>query len=486
MKLPSHLKISRHGIYYFRTIIPKVIRPLYDGKTELKYSLHTRDPVTARRQAYILSAQTAHIFSKVKRTMIRHDPKDFNPLDQSTWPTSKESANSWEVTLANGMTIKTDPNNPDDQKNCLEALETIGRLFPVTQSTSTAESKPIFKGKKLSEGIELFVNDRKKIDSLAPGTKMEEARKFQRFLAWTSAPHDPYIEDVDQELIQVYIDYLMNGDKEKGVKPLSKTTAYNHNTFLNILFTFFQRKKLYPADKALPTAKTDIYGKGERVKALAANAYEPFNLRELELIFKPEHIKSLKKPHEYWNLFLGIYTGARIDEICQLFIDDIRQTNDGHWFIHFHDYDGNSTKNTSSSRRVPVHPDLLSLGFIDYIADVKAVAPSGHLFPYLAYSEKNGFAARASKAFGRYLDRKEINIVSEKKVFHSFRSSLVQLLEDNRVHEKHIQSLIGHASDGTIAVHYGKKTDLAQLKDWVVFEIHFPFIENNIERRIQV
>ena len=143
MKLPSHLKISRHGIYYFRTIVPKVIRPLYDGKTELKYSLHTRDPVTARRQAYILSAQTAHIFSKARLAMTRYDPKNFNPLDQSTWPTSKESANSWELLLPNGITLRTDPNNPDDQKNGLEAMETLGRLFPATQSTSTAESKPI-------------------------------------------------------------------------------------------------------------------------------------------------------------------------------------------------------------------------------------------------------------------------------------------------------------------------------------------------------
>lgn len=485
MKLSSHLKISRHGIYYFRTVIPKVIRPLYDGKTELKYSLRTRDPVTARRQAYILSAQTAHIFTKAKLTMIRHDPKGFNPSDQSTWPTSKESSNSWEVLLPNGITVKTDPNSPDDHNKGLEALGKIGEMFPALFNTPTAPvvTPSVKHAIKLSAGIKLFLDERATNKGIVESTRKGEARKLEHFLSWTNDPHDPPLNLITSDTIQAYLKYLRNVAKEQhdGAE-LTKTTVNTYRAFLNILFVFLRNGNYFPKDTPVPTVGTVIFSKGERKKTQAAESWQPFNPIELSLIFKPEYIKNTKQPHEFWLPFLGLYTGARIDEICQIFPHDIRQTNEGSWFLHIHRNDGNNTKNETSVRRIPIHPNLISLGLIDYIEDVKAIAPSARLFPYLKYSEKNGYASVPSKAFARYLDRKEINITSDKKVFHSFRSTLVQLLEDNNVQVKHIQSLIGHAEKGTTAVHYGKKTDLNQLKDWVVIEIAFPFIETNIQQ----
>lgn len=51
--LATHLKVSRHGIFYFRIAIPTHLRPQF-GKRELLYSLHTRDPAKAKRLAYTL------------------------------------------------------------------------------------------------------------------------------------------------------------------------------------------------------------------------------------------------------------------------------------------------------------------------------------------------------------------------------------------------------------------------------------------------
>jgi hypothetical protein len=96
------------------------------------------------------------------------------------------------------------------------------------------------------------------------------------------------------------------------------------------------------------------------------------------LIFKPEHIKTVKKPHEFWVPLLGLYTGARIDELSQMFSDDIRQTNDGFWFLHIHANDGNSVKNRASKRRVPIHPDLISLGLIE--SRTQACRPLSYFF----------------------------------------------------------------------------------------------------------
>ena len=486
MKLSSHLKISRHGIYYFRFIVPKILRPLYGGKTEIKYSLKTRDPVTARREAYILSAETAHIFYKAKQTMTRHDPKAFDPKDSSTWPSAKDANNKYELTSLpdGGFSVKTDPNDPNDHLNAMAMLKMIiGSNVHSRPQSAPVVSSPVKHAIKLSEGIKLFLEERASNKGIVESTKKGEARKLEHFLAWTNDPHDPPLNLITSDTIQAYLNYLRNvGNKLHDGAELTKTTVNTYRAFLNILFVFLRTGNHFPKDLPVPTVGTVIFSKGERKKTQAAESWQAFNPLELSLIFKPEHIKNIKQPHEFWLPFLGLYTGARIDELCQIFPYDIRQTNEGLWFLHIHKNDGNTVKNENSIRRVPIHPDLISLGLIEYIEDVKAIAPSGRLFPYLNYCKKNGYASVPSKAFARYLDRKEINITSSKKVFHSFRSTLVQLLEDNHVHAKHIQSLIGHAEAGALPVHYGKKVELKQLKNWVVIEIDFPFIVQNMQQ----
>jgi len=43
MPLALHLKISRHGVYYFRVVIPVSIRPTFGSRCEIKKSLSARD-----------------------------------------------------------------------------------------------------------------------------------------------------------------------------------------------------------------------------------------------------------------------------------------------------------------------------------------------------------------------------------------------------------------------------------------------------------
>jgi len=62
MRFPARLKRSRHGIYYFRLVIPKTMRSALGGRTEMQHSLHTRDPQVARRFALALSARLDEAF----------------------------------------------------------------------------------------------------------------------------------------------------------------------------------------------------------------------------------------------------------------------------------------------------------------------------------------------------------------------------------------------------------------------------------------
>jgi integrase len=474
MKLCSHLKLSRHGIYYFRCIIPKALRPLYDGKTEFKYSLNTRCPVTAKRESYILSAKTAHLFDKAKKTMSWHDLKDFDPKDMSTWPTQNDKLRNYEIVESNGeFRIKVDPSIPNDHKYALEALGMLKTSAPprATQSQSQAI--------KLSVAIKKYLDIR---DADAPNAKtMIDMRGIlKRFLTWTNAPHDPPVDAINKKMMGDYLHHLITTgvNQKKNKKGLSKTTANKHLSFLNGLFVKLQEWGEIPPNTPLPTEGISAFAKGEKKKATKNNAYLPFTSNELSQIFNPATINKLKKPHEFWVTILGLYSGARINELSQPYLDDFTCEN-GLWRLHIHDEQNNRTKTESSERYLPLHPDLIALGLLDYLEDVREVSPEGRIFPYLLESSLNGFGDVPSEAFGRYLDKLKID--SAKKVFHSFRHTINHHLIGKSVPQSDREELLGHAPDGTNVEHYGRTKTAEELWKDVVCKISFKQISDNIE-----
>lgn len=48
LRLASHLWVSRHGVHYFRLRVPSILRAICGGRHELRISLRTRDPKTAK------------------------------------------------------------------------------------------------------------------------------------------------------------------------------------------------------------------------------------------------------------------------------------------------------------------------------------------------------------------------------------------------------------------------------------------------------
>ena len=121
VSLAIHL-ISRHGIFYFRMAVPVPLRQVMK-RSELLYSLHTRDPAVAKRLLYTLTSQTFALFEKMA-----YDPKRFNPFDSSTFPTSENSdaLRPYELELGIGGAIKSD--SAEDHRRAMEALALMKSL----------------------------------------------------------------------------------------------------------------------------------------------------------------------------------------------------------------------------------------------------------------------------------------------------------------------------------------------------------------------
>lgn len=154
-----------------------------------------------------------------------------------------------------------------------------------------------------------------------------------------------------------------------------------------------------------------------------------------------------------WVPLIGIYSGMRQDEICQLYIEDV-QLIDGVWCFNINDEKDKKLKNLASRRIVPIHPFLIEQGLLNHIEQIKS---EGHdrLWPHLTYSNINGY----SNLFGKWFQRFNRQNISQdrRKVFHSFRHTFANKLKQQGVSESIIAELLGHKNHSITMGRYGKK-----------------------------
>ncbi|CAM5796354.1 DUF6538 domain-containing protein [Rhizobacter fulvus] len=146
----------------------------------------------------------------------------------------------------------------------------------------------------------------------------------------------------------------------------------------------------------------------------------------------------------YWVPLLGIFTGARISELCQLRTADV-STVDSVAVLRITDEgEGQGVKTEAGRRTVPVHAELVRLGFLDFVAAIRQ-AKSVQLFPALPlHKTKAGqyfsewFASTRTLADGTKLPD-----------FHSLRHTVRSKLASAGIAEPLIDTLIGHEVKGS-------------------------------------
>lgn len=121
------------------------------------------------------------------------------------------------------------------------------------------------------------------------------------------------------------------------------------------------------------------------------------------------------------------------------------------YFRHRPELGQNLKGKAKNNRRVPVHPELLRLGFLDHVARSSLEGP--WLFPGIDRTEKRRSHSAAWGAwFGRYLDR--VGIKSDKLTFHSFRHTFKHFARASGLPEDHQDAMTGHTT-AEVARRYG-------------------------------
>jgi integrase len=191
---------------------------------------------------------------------------------------------------------------------------------------------------------------------------------------------------------------------------------------------------------------------------------EPFDARDLQTIFDAALFTEHKLPvgaksdAGIWLPLLALFAGARQAEYAGLRVSDIREDEETRvplmWFTRDTKV-GRRLKTKSSERVVPVHPELVNLGFLKYVAARRKEGEHAWLFPTVAPDQKGALRAW-SKWWGRHL-RTHVGIKDPNKVYHSFRHGFQDALRQATPDEELRDALAGRSSGKSVSRTYGAK-----------------------------
>lgn len=280
--------------------------------------------------------------------------------------------------------------------------------------------------------------------------------KFKAYNIAQKAWKDPEVQDsreygpVIREFIALVGDKsaheLTRGDAEKyfehtmGRSDIKIGTKKRNFSRVRALLNYGRKKHSVP----------DIAGslELEATYEKTHESYERFTGEELKALFHSEAYtrNTFRKASDYWLPLIGLYTGARIDEIASLLVANIVEIK-GVWCYFLSSRDANNSgKNQYAPRWVPIHPELLKAGLLEHWQRVKA---EGHqrLFPECGSAKRDGPGKRATVDFTDY--RRSVGVGAmegrSKKVFHSFRSTLISELVQRKTDDYTRQKILGHS-----------------------------------------
>lgn len=219
---------------------------------------------------------------------------------------------------------------------------------------------------------------------------------------------------------------------------------------------------------------------GLDIKAKTTNKRRPIQDTELVKLFGSEVHTAYKLPRDakagrdaaYWVPLLGLFTGARLGELCQLTPADV-QTIEGIPAITItEEGDDKTVKTDAGTRAIPLHPELIRLGFLNYAQRMKDQRAAS-LWPRMSLRKD-----KPSDYFGRWflLLRESVGLQGAGGVTsHYFRHTVRTVMHRAGMSEATMDRITGHETPGSVGTKTYTHWGLAQLVP-AVEAIRYPFL----------
>lgn len=422
IKVPR-LKQNRHGVFCLRVIFTD-----NTGKRrEQQHSLGTKSPSVARLLALKFNLE----LEQQRQAM----PK---------LPNIDDLLKHYKLDLSKGL---MESDGAEDHQRMMEALNAYkaanGGQLPTLQEAMAfgrhVVAAPRIKSMIFSEATAHYLEE-KKLEN-APQTLVEKGRTYKDFIG--------IFGDVEINLItKAEIVQWKTADLKRGLG------ANRINKRLGQVNDFFNWSINHGHYTAHPTSPVEgLFLNSKKVGAKVEH-YEPFTNDDLKAIFGDIYSEEMKKPDKYFLPLVALFSGARREEIAGLRVDSVKEVDGVKCFQI------EKGKTADSRRLVPIHSQLVALGFWRYVEQVKALGAE-YLFPYLNEGA-NGRGKNVGRQFGLLLEK--VGIKDDRKVFHSFRHTVITRLHTLGLNTAHVMQLTGHRGEAGQSVHFGTYTHDIGLK----------------------
>lgn len=351
--------------------------------------------------------------------------------------------------------------------------ETISELFEEWSADRLAKKEKradtVDQDRKIIKQFSEFVDADRSIDSIS-AREVAEYRDILRRLPPKWRSHSD-LRDLD-------IRQASRRASQLGLKPTAFTTVNKHLSTISPLYKWLGAQ---PRWAGLINPVTGLFHDGVKGK----NPRPPFSGDDLNLILHSplftgfradgkEYEPGTTKADDWrkWLPLLCLFTGARIGEIAQLRIGDVRSER-GVWFAHIREDEALGLKTKSrKSRPAVLHVLLERIGFLNFHArqnELAGAIPDHFLFPELVADQRAQIGGKPSRWWRDYLKNIGLKQSADGYGSHSFRHTLTdRLRSEAELLDDQIEVVLGH-NQKTVTSGYGilSQGTVTMLKGWM-------------------
>ena len=545
----SYLTTHR-GILYFRILVPNHLQSLI-GKREIRRSLNGLDSRTARTKALRLSLVAQHLFALADdlaheriHSALEKDIQSFGITKENIKSvgtflfdsTLEKDLSPASLTLLLSSFLREQEGIDSSTKIFSEKIEADGAgkedfSFPKEETPSVEPTETVRRRIKLEEKSRL-PNIREAFDAYVKAKTLTwsaasakdippQVRQFVEIVRELERGRDIRVDELSREHIRSYFDTLKHlpcrlcGQRQftgKGWLQLAdmgrsgqierllsvktmEVRQTNVRSFVNwceLEYRGAVQAKYVNSGFPKVLSDKDIRRKGVKREA--------FTQDELKALFGDmgKYVQATEGvPSRFWAPLIALYSGIRLEEICQLHLSDIVKV-DGVLCFSINEERGGSgyvkhVKSLAGIRKVPVHPHLWrELGLEKFVASRWAKTPkekyaSTLLFPDLQerVNAVNHATVKLGSAlthwFTRY--RRSVGVGGQHgepstKAFHSFRHTMIEYLhKEARVDLSMLQAVVGHEMvDMGVTENYAGDWAVKTLLTDVIARLHWEFV----------
>lgn len=437
--------VHHHGALWFQIRVP---RPLTARHGQLvRQNLQTTDRALAQVLAFQLAGQWLARFAAermltVDGTCPRATPTPLMPAQPYFEPTAVEHQQPGPSRSGRRSTAEA--------KMCLSSVQ------------SNAQSD--------LEVVESLDDALKYWRKLNPGVRTSTSKEFQTCVKEFVKVVRKRPADLQRSDIAIYRDKLIGAG-------LARATIGKKVGFISTLLQTAYDAGLIPQNAArgmrIPKPKV------QEIKRRAFTAHELRSIFASPVYAKKFRPSAAGGEAAAWVPMIALATGARLEEICARKVSDLYVDHEHNLLMRISDDDeGQSVKTVSSRRTVPLHPDLISAGLMNYW-ELMRDAEEVWLFPELEPDHDGRRGGNWGKWFARYLRSQQgCGISDHQVVFHSLRHTFKTLCRDAGLSEEVHDALTGHVGQ-SVGRSYGHMPEAVLVR--AVRRIRFPVKLPHIE-----